>query len=120
MAQAVSRQPLTAEARGSVRVGFVMDKVVLGQVSPQILRFSPVSFMPPVLHYKEKWKKTIIFITGLHSKPQGCGASVPSAAGPLTKKKKKKKKKTRSLLRDRVPNSTRSQVIVEIFPLDPF
>jgi hypothetical protein len=32
MAQAISRQPLTAEARvlGSVHVGFVVDKVTLG------------------------------------------------------------------------------------------
>jgi hypothetical protein len=31
----------------------------------------------------------IIVITGLHKKPQGCGASVTSAAGPFTTKKKK-------------------------------
>jgi hypothetical protein len=67
-------------------VGFVVDKMALGQVSPQALRFSPVSFIPPVLHYKEKRKKLIIFITGLHNKPQGCGSSVASAAGPFTKK----------------------------------
>jgi hypothetical protein len=30
----------------------------------------------------------IIFITGLHNKPQGCGASVASAAGPFTTKRK--------------------------------
>jgi hypothetical protein len=30
-------------------------------------------------------KTLIIFITGLHNKPQGCGASVASAAGPFTK-----------------------------------
>jgi hypothetical protein len=29
----------------------------------------------------------IIFITELHNKPQGCGASVASAAGPFTTKK---------------------------------
>jgi hypothetical protein len=29
----------------------------------------------------------IIFIIGLHSKPQDCGASVASAAGPFTTKK---------------------------------
>jgi hypothetical protein len=28
-----------------------------------------------------------IFITGLHNKPQGCGASVATAAGPFTTKK---------------------------------
>jgi hypothetical protein len=33
-------------------------------------------------------KKLIIFITGLHKKPQGCGASVSSAAGPFTTKTK--------------------------------
>jgi hypothetical protein len=69
-------------------VGFVVDKVALGQVFfPRVLRFSPVNFIPPVLHYKEKRKRLIIFITGLHNKPQGCGASVASAAGPFTKKK---------------------------------
>jgi hypothetical protein len=40
-----------------------------------------------VLHYLEKWKNLVIFITGLHNKPQGCGASVASAAGPFTTKK---------------------------------
>jgi hypothetical protein len=32
-------------------------------------------------------KKLIIFIIGLHNKPQGCGASVASAAGPFITKK---------------------------------
>jgi hypothetical protein len=67
-------------------VGIVVVKVALGQVFPRVLRFSPVNFIPPVLHFKEK---KIIFITGLHNKPQGCGASVTSAAGPFTTKKKK-------------------------------
>ena len=49
--------------------------------------FFPVSFIPPVLHYTEKRKKLIIFITGLHNKPQGCDASVASATGPFTKRK---------------------------------
>jgi hypothetical protein len=30
----------------------------------------------------------VIFITGLHKKPQGCGAPVASAAGPFTTSKK--------------------------------
>jgi hypothetical protein len=47
---------------GPVHVGFVVDKVALGQVFPPVLRFSPVD--------------------------QGCGASVASAAGAFTKKKK--------------------------------
>jgi hypothetical protein len=70
-------------------VGFVVDKVALEQVFPRVLRFSPVNFIPPVLHYMEKknGKNLIIFITGLNNKPQGCGASVASAAGPFTTKK---------------------------------
>jgi hypothetical protein len=72
-------------------VGFVVDKVVLEQVFPRALRFSSVSFIPPVLHYLEKLKKLIvflfIFITGLHNKPKGCGASVASAAEPFSTKK---------------------------------
>jgi hypothetical protein len=39
---------------GSVHVGFVVDKVARDQVFPRILRFSPVNFIPPVLHYLEK------------------------------------------------------------------
>jgi hypothetical protein len=54
---------------GSVHVGFVVDKVVLGRVFLRVLRFSPVSVIPLVLHYNEKRKKLIIFITGLHNKP---------------------------------------------------
>jgi hypothetical protein len=77
---------------GSVRVGFAVNKVALGQVFPRVFRFSPVNFIPTVLHYLEKCKKLIIFlfifITGLHNKPQGCGASVASAAGPFSTKKK--------------------------------
>jgi hypothetical protein len=38
----------------SVHVGFVVDKVALGQIFPRVLRFSPVNFIPPVLHYTEK------------------------------------------------------------------
>jgi hypothetical protein len=34
----------------------------------------------------ETKKKLTIFITGLHNKPQGCGASVASAAGTFTTK----------------------------------
>jgi hypothetical protein len=59
--------------RGPVHVGCVVDKVALGQVFPRVHRFSPVN------------SKLIIFITGLHNKPQGCGASIASVAGPLKK-----------------------------------
>jgi hypothetical protein len=84
MAQVVSRRPLTVEARFRSRVspyGICGGKSGTGTgFSPRVLRFSPVNFIPPVLHYKEKRKKLIIFITGLHNKPSGCGASVASAA----------------------------------------
>jgi branched-subunit amino acid transport protein len=52
MAQAVSRRPLTAEAGfapRSIYVGFVVDKMVLGQVFLRVLRFSPVTIIPPSL-----------------------------------------------------------------------
>jgi hypothetical protein len=59
----------------SVHVGLVVDKVALGNVFIRVLQFSPVNFIPPLLHYAEKnEKKPIIFIIGLHKKPQGCGA----------------------------------------------
>jgi hypothetical protein len=65
---------------GSVHVGFMVDKVALGQVFLRILRFSFVNFIPLVLYYTEKRKRNlIIFITWLHNMPQGCGASVASA-----------------------------------------
>jgi hypothetical protein len=45
MAQAVSRRPLTTAARVSP-MGFVVDKVALGQVFLRVLRFSRVSIIP--------------------------------------------------------------------------
>ena len=42
---------------GSVHVGFVVDKVSLGQVFPRVLRFFPVNSIPTVLHYTKKTKK---------------------------------------------------------------
>jgi hypothetical protein len=41
---------------GSVHVGLVVDKVALGQAFPRVLRFSPVNFIPPVLHNTEEKK----------------------------------------------------------------
>jgi hypothetical protein len=35
---------------GSAHVGFVVDKLALGQVFLRVLRFSPVHVIPPVLH----------------------------------------------------------------------
>jgi hypothetical protein len=70
---------------GLVPVGFVLDKVALEKVFPRVLRIFRVSFIPPVLHDTEKLKNLINLITGLHNKPQGCSASVASAAGPFKK-----------------------------------
>jgi hypothetical protein len=52
MVQVVSRRPLTAEAQvraWSIHVGFVVDKMALGQVFLRVLRFSPVNIIPPSL-----------------------------------------------------------------------
>jgi hypothetical protein len=71
---------------GSVRVGLVVDKVALYGFSPSTSVF-PCQFHSTGVPLLGKTKKTlIIFITGLHNKLQGCGASVVSAAGPFTKK----------------------------------
>jgi hypothetical protein len=72
-------------------VGFVVDKVALGQVFSPSTSVFPCQFHStgtPLLGKTEK--KTIIFITELHNKPYGCGVSVASAAGPFTKKKERK------------------------------
>jgi hypothetical protein len=63
MAQAVSRQPLTAAARVRAQVkpvGFVVDKVALGQVFLQVLRFSPVNIIPPSAPHFRKLKKIVL------------------------------------------------------------
>jgi hypothetical protein len=36
-------------APGPVHVGFVVDKVALGQVSVRVIQFSPVGLIPPLL-----------------------------------------------------------------------
>jgi hypothetical protein len=36
--------------QGLIHMTFVVDKVALGQVFLQVLRFSPVSIIPPMLH----------------------------------------------------------------------
>jgi hypothetical protein len=67
-------------------VGFVVDKVALGQVFSDYFGF-PLSISFHRCSITRKNEK--IFITGLHNKLQGCGTSVASAAGPFTTKKKR-------------------------------
>ena len=81
MAQAVSRRPLTAEARVRsrlVHVGFMVDEVA--QTGQFHCTGAP-------LQGKTKKLVIFIFVIGLHNKPQGCVPSVASAAGPFTTKK---------------------------------
>jgi hypothetical protein len=88
-------RPSTAEARVRSRVypcGICGGQSNTGRgFSPSTWVF-PCQFHSTVLHYSEKWKKLIIFlfifIAGLHNKPQGCGTSVASAAGPFITKKR--------------------------------
>jgi hypothetical protein len=68
---------------GSAHMGFVLDKAF----PPEYFCFPPVNCIPSVLHYLEKRKKRIIFITGLHNKPQGCGCVRSICCGALTTKK---------------------------------
>jgi hypothetical protein len=82
MAKAVSRRPLTAEARIRFRVS---PCGISGVQSGTGAGFSPSTSVFPCQFHSAgapllgKTKKLIIFITGLHNKPQGCGASVASA-----------------------------------------
>jgi hypothetical protein len=60
MAQAVCRWPLTAAAWVHAQVnpmGFVVDKVALGQVFLRVLRFSSVNIIPPWDSHFRKLKK---------------------------------------------------------------
>jgi hypothetical protein len=87
MAQAVSRRPLKEEAQVRSRVspcGICVGHCGTGTgFSPSTSVF-PCQFHSTGAPLHGKTKKLIIFITGLHNKPQGCGASVASAAVPFT------------------------------------
>jgi hypothetical protein len=90
MAQAVSRRPLTAEAR--VRSRIIQCGICGGQSGTGTGFSLSTSVFPCQFHstgapLQGKRKQLIIFNTGLHNKPQGCGASLISAAGPFTKKR---------------------------------
>jgi hypothetical protein len=93
MAQAVSHLPLTAEAQIQSLVS--PCEICDGQNGTGTGPPTPsTSVFPCQLHstgapLHGKMKKLIIFITELHNKPQGCGVSVASAAGPFTTKKRR-------------------------------
>jgi hypothetical protein len=101
MAQAVSRRPLTAAAwfRAKVNpVGFVVDKVALGQVFLRVLRFSPVSIIPPWVTLFRKLKKFIhSFIhSPLHSSSSGDGQKArKSGRSPVRRQSHPHKQNTR-------------------------
>jgi hypothetical protein len=68
LTQAVSGWPLTAAARIRAQVnpvGFVVDKVAVGQVFLRVLRFSPVNIIPPWAPLFRKFKK-IFFHSFIH------------------------------------------------------
>jgi hypothetical protein len=79
MAQAVSRRPLTAEALVRSRVspcGIGGGQSGTGiWVFPEYFGFSPVNFIPPVLHYKEKGKNE-------SSSSEGCTINLNAAVRP--------------------------------------
>jgi hypothetical protein len=72
MAQAVSRRPLTAEARVRYRV---IPCGICGGQSGTGTDFSPITLVFPCQFHSTgapllgKMKKKLIFITGLHNKP---------------------------------------------------
>jgi hypothetical protein len=79
MAQAVSRRPLTAEARVQSRVspcGICGGQNGTGTGFSLVLRLFPVNFIPPVLHYLEKTEKIESSLS------QGCTISLKAAVRP--------------------------------------
>jgi hypothetical protein len=72
---------------GSVHVRYVFDNLALGRyASTSVFPCQFHSTFVPLHGKTEKTNHFYLFITGLHNKPQGCGASVASAAGPFTTK----------------------------------
>jgi hypothetical protein len=72
-------------------VEFVVDKVALGQVFPPSTSVFPYQFHSTSAPLQGKTKKSNYLHHRLHNtrKPQGCGASVASDAGPFTNKQTK-------------------------------
>jgi hypothetical protein len=89
MSQAVSRRPLTVDARVRSRVS---PCGICGGQSGTGTGFFPITEVFPCQFHSTgaplfgKTNKLIIFITELHDKHLGCSASVASAAGPFTTK----------------------------------
>jgi hypothetical protein len=55
-------------APGSINVGFVVDKVALGQVSLRVHQISPVSIIPPCL-------STLVYHLQMNNRPvRGCSS----------------------------------------------
>jgi hypothetical protein len=46
-----------------IHLGFVVNEVALGQVSPQVLQFSPLSTIPPMVHAHIHQSPLIYYIT---------------------------------------------------------
>ena len=111
MAQAVSRRSLTAKARVRSRVspcGFCGGQSATGTGFSPSTSVLPCQFHSTGAPLQGKMeKKLIIFITGLHNKPQGCGASVVSAAGPFTTKKNQTLQQSESYYRFCIKQSQR-------------
>jgi hypothetical protein len=84
MTQAVSRRPLTAEAR--VRSRFSPCGICGGQCGTGTGSSPGTPVFPCQFHSTgdplDGKTKKLILITGLHNKPQGCGVSIASAVGP--------------------------------------
>jgi hypothetical protein len=90
MAQTVNRRPFTAEGRVRSRIspcGICDERSGTGtSISPSTSAFAyQFDYTGAPLH--RKMKETYHLHTGLRSKPQGCVASVASAAEPFTTNK---------------------------------